>query len=353
MEAYYCKGCKYYTTRLSSFKDHIESLKHSNQVGEEDEITDYSIFKKTIYVCPTCDNVYGSKRYLQTHEAKCSVDTHVASLETKIDELTTIITTKDKQLNGKEKQLNKALDIAQVNSKTANASMNMLKYAKTYLNDAEPLEELTGNDVLEAIKYKNPKKTEPKNETYVKIAIHKFNHGIFPNFVGDMIVEHYQPKTKADANVIATDTSRLCFIVMQKITKKDKNKTEQKEWINDKSGRKFTELVLKPIINAVKETLIEFIEFKKKKELSDTLICLLGKCIELKRDIEVDKFTKPILRYVAPSFHFDKLKILEDNISLLKNGELCCSDSDDVSLFDDLSDSKPVKIRTKKKTEKE
>ena len=88
------------------------------------------------------------------------------------------------------------------------------------------LEELTGKDVLQAIKYKNPKKLEPKNETYVKIAIHKFNHGIFPNFVGDMIIEHYQPKTKADANVIATDTSRLCFIVMQKITKKDKNKTD-------------------------------------------------------------------------------------------------------------------------------
>ena len=348
MEAYYCKGCKYYTAKLSNFKNHLESLKHSEQVeiDSDDEITDYSIFKKTIYVCPTCDNVYGSKRYLQTHEAKCCVDTEKAALKNEVVELKDVISKKDKQLNGKEKQLNKALDIAQVNSKTANASMNMLKYAQTYLNDAEPLEELTGKDVLQAIKYKNPKGLEPKNETYVKIAIHKFNHGIFPNFVGDMIIEHYQPKTKADANVIATDTSRLCFIVMQKITKKDKNKTEQKEWINDKSGKKFTELVLKPIINAVKETLVEFIEFKKKKELSDTLICLLGKCIELKRDIEVDKFTKPILRYVAPSFHFDKLKILDDDVPLI--------DSDDVSLFDDLSDSdsKPVKIKIKRKKNK-
>ena len=345
MEAYYCKGCKYYTTKLSHFKDHIESLKHSDQVGKDDEITDYSTFKKTIYVCPTCDNVYGSKQYLQTHEAKSHDENNVFKKE--IDELKEVIKIKDKQLNGKEKQLTKALDIAQVNSKTANASMNMLKYAQTYLNDAEPLEELTGKDVLEAIKYKNPKGTEPKNEIYVKTAIHKFTHNIFPNFIGDMIVEHYQPKTKADANVIATDTSRLCFIVMQKITKKDKNKTEEKEWINDKSGKKFTELVLKPIINAVKETLIEFIEFKKKKELNDNSLYLMGECVKLKRDIEVDKFTKPILRYVAPSFHFDKLKILEDDVPLI--------DSDDVSLFDDLSDSdsKPVKIKTRKKSKKE
>ena len=94
--------------------------------------------------------------------------------------------------------------------------MNMLKYAQTYLNDAEPLEELTGKDVLEAIKYKNPKKTEPKNETYVKIAIHKFNHHIFAAFIGDMIVEYYKPKKTKDANLISTDTSRLSFIIMQK-----------------------------------------------------------------------------------------------------------------------------------------
>ena len=345
MEAYYCKCCGYYTVKLSRLKNHFLSKKHIDQEGEEDEIDDYSIFKKTLYICPTCDDVYMSKRALQNHEKKCCLDTHVASLEDKIEVLEHELEIEKKDNNANKKRLDKALDIAQVNSKTANASMNMLKYAQTYLNDAEPLQELKGDDVLQAIKYKNPKGTETKNEAYVKIAIHKFTHGIFPNFIGDMIIEHYQPKTKSDANVIATDTSRLCFIVMQKITKKDKNKTEEKEWINDKSGKKFTELVLKPIINAVKETLKEFIEFKRKKELSESSICLLGKCIELKRDIEVDKFTKPILRYVAPSFHFDKLKILEDDVPLI--------DADDVSLFDDLSDCKPVKIKTKKKSKKE
>ena len=343
MEVYFCRCCKYFTESEWNFKLHLESKKHSAKAPDDNEKdSDTEDYKQKIHICPTCDNIYMSKQSLQYHEPKCCTETQI--LKNKVVELEQKLEKKDEV---HVKQLNKALDIAQVNSKTANASMNMLKYAQTYLNDAEPLEELTGKDVLQAIKYKNPKKTEPKNEAYVKIAIHKFTHGIFPNFIGDMIIEHYQPKTKSEANVISTDTSRLCFIVMQKITKKDKNKTEQKEWINDKSGKKFTELVLKPIINAVKETLIEFIEFKRKKELSENLICLLGKCIELKRDIEVDKFTKPILRYVAPSFHFDKLKILEDDVPLI--------DADNISLFDDLSDSdsKPVKIKTKKKNKKE
>ena len=70
MEAYYCKCCKHYTAKLSHFKDHLESLKHFNHTGEEKEITDYSIFKKTLYICPTCDDVYMSNRSLQYHEAK-------------------------------------------------------------------------------------------------------------------------------------------------------------------------------------------------------------------------------------------------------------------------------------------
>lgn len=196
--------------------------------------------------------------------------------------------------------------------------MNMLRFAELNMADVEPLEELNENEILEAIKYKNPKKTETKNEIYVKAAIHKFNHGIFANFIGDMIVEYYKPTSKKDTNIISTDTSRLCFIIMKKITKNNKNKTEQNEWINDKSGKKFNELVLKPLINAVKDTLIEFIEFKKTKELSENNLCLMAKCVELKRDIEVDKFTNPIMRYVAPHFHFDKLKLLDDVDDLKK-----------------------------------
>ncbi len=89
---------------------------------------------------------------------------------------------------------------------------------------------------------------------------------------------------------------------MQKIKKK--GNIEQKEWINDKSGERFTKLILVPLLTVIKKTLDEFVAFKKNKEFNENLLCLMAKCVELKRDIEVEKFTKPILRHVAPSFHF-------------------------------------------------
>jgi hypothetical protein len=219
-------------------------------------------------------------------------------------------------------QMNKALDIAKNSTKTANTTVNILNYARNYLNDAKPLEKLTRNDVLNAIRYNNPKGNETENESYVKTAVHKFNHGNFAKFIGDMIIDYYRPNTKSDANLIATDTSRLSFIIMQKIKK---NKIEQKEWINDKSGKKFTELVLRPIINAVKETLVEFLAFKKKRDFENydvLLMEIITKCVEIKRDIEVDKFITPILKHVAPDFHFDSLKILDEDTSEIKLNQI-------------------------------
>ena len=250
---------------------------------------------------------------MQNHQNKCTEILCIDNLKKENAYLKQELQKEIEERKDCKNLLKDALIIAKENSKTANTSMNILKYAKLHLNDAEPLEELKGDDISKVIGYKNPKNTEAKNETYVKTAIYKFNHHIFPAFIGDMIVEYYKPKKTRDANLIATDTSRLSFIIMQKITK---GKIEQKEWINDKSGKKFTELVLNPLINAVKQTLIEFVEFKKSKELSESNLCLMAKCVELKRDIEVDKFTNLILKYVAPYFQFDKLKLLNDKNNL-------------------------------------
>jgi len=312
---YCCKDCDFYSHKLSLFKTHLETTKHHNLSNVRiNNIKNFEEYNRNIYCCDICDKKYMSNQRLQEHIKICK-----SKLDTNkiIENLTNVLVSKDQelklkdqQLKRKDEQLSDALKIAKNNSQSVETTINILKYAKLHLNNAEPLKELKGTDVLDAIKYKNPKGTEIKNETYVKTIIHKFNHNIFANFVGDMIISYYKPKTKNVANVIATDTSRLCFIIMQKIKK---DKIEQNEWINDKSGKKFTELALKPIINAVKETLVEFIEFKKTKELSENSLCLMGKCVELKRDIEVDKFTKPILRYVAPSFHFDTLKLLDED----------------------------------------
>lgn len=333
---YFCMSCKYHTEILSHFKRHLQSSNHSEKSNVSlKNIENFNNFKTNLFFCNKCDNIYVSKnsliRHQKTHREIIGIDqitNENITLKQELENAEKQLENKEKELKIKDKQLDKALDVAKVNSKTANTTTNMLKYAQLHYRDAEPLQRLTGDDLYNVIKYKNPKNKETTNETYIKTAIYNYTHGIFTNFVGNMIIEHYKPKIKNEANLIATDTSRLSFIIMQKIA-------EKKEWISDKSGKKFTELVLTPVIDAIKGTLTAYINFKNTKEVNEKTLELMTKCLELKRDIEVEKFTKQILRYVSPSFHFDNLKLLDDDVN----------NSNDDSLSED---AKPIKIITKK-----
>lgn len=315
IQAYYCKSCKYYTIVLSNYKVHLASKKHAENCTINDDKLGEKFKKIQIFCCNTCDNFYMSNQALKKHKEKCAELVNTDDLINEIKELKHELETKTTQLISKETQLDKALDIAKESSQTANTSMNMLKYAQLYLPDVQPFEALTVETVFLLLGYKNPKNLEAKNETYVKMAIHKFDHGKFSDFIGNMIVEYYKPKSPKDANLISTDTSRMCFIIMQKIPQKDKDKTEQKEWINDKSGKRFTELVLKPLFEVLKETLTHYVNFKNNGGVFDeTIMELQTKCITLRRDINVGKFTNPILKYVGPFFQFDKLKLLNEKV---------------------------------------
>jgi len=219
----------------------------------------------------------------------------------------------DRHLTNANKHVTETIGLARENVQVANNSMNMLKYAKIYLGKAEPLQQLTAEDAYSVIKYKNPKKSNTKAEEYVKTVIHKVNHNLFSSFVGDMIIDEYTPKSSKHANIIATDISRLCFIIMHKV--KNKKTLKEKEWINDKSGKKFIELVLVPALAAIKEIITDFISTSNKGNPSLStvdLMILRGKCAELNRDLMNDKYTTSILKHVAPKFHFDELKLIDD-----------------------------------------
>lgn len=346
MDEYYCECCRYATSQLSHFKSHMKSKKHINNNGNTNDINtepiDYKDFKRKVFRCKICDAIYLSKQKLTYHLVKCideneskkekekienklkkekeeserekkRIEKELKKSKEQIKKLEKKIQDKDDrmheiQLKDREVQLKDK----EIQLKDREIQMSIIKYVKLNYPDSIPLEELTGDDIYKVIKYKNPKKDEDKNEIYVKNAIFKNDHGNFANFIGDMIIDYYKPKTKKETNVIATDVYRSCFIIMQKVT--DKNNIEKKEWISDKSGEKFTKLVLMPVMNAVKETLSDFVKFKKDIiDDYDKIMGIMGKCGKLIRDINVNKFTKPILKHVASSFHFDKLKFLNDD----------------------------------------
>lgn len=198
-------------------------------------------------------------------------------------------------------------------AEVASKSMTMLKYANTHLKDAPPLKALDRNEACGMLGYDNPENLEEENEKYVKLVLANYENKNIPKFFGDLIVNYYKEEDVRDVRFWSADVARLCFIVMQTVNKKG-----EKEWSNDKSGTKFTAMVISPMFEALKEILKTFLNFKSEWAQNNpnpttdemwTVMNLRQGCANLLKDLKYDKFTVPILKIVAPSFNFDTYKV--------------------------------------------
>ena len=151
--------------------------------------------------------------------------------------------------------------------------------------------------------------SEEENEKYIKLVLANYENKNISIFFGDLIVNYYEEDDIKDVRFWTSDVARLCFCIMHTMNKKGK-----KEWIKDKSGTKFKELVINPMFDALKTIINDYLDFKLKWEKKqkyitsdqmDFLISTRQKCMELLKEIRYNKYTQSILKIVAPKYDFN------------------------------------------------
>lgn len=352
MKKYYCKGCKYCTPLKHLFQTHLRTKKHKEKCGESKDSTDK--YKVDVFICETCNENFFNRTSCWAHRKDCSgkkvinknniLPDKKASNKTidkvinnKTIEESEIIRMLIQQMEAKDKEhaqdrkmyqeaqeryeemMKNMTEIVKENNGITAQSMSMLKRANTYIMEGKPMKKIKKDKALSLIGYDDPTKeiSFEEYEKHVKTCISKYKNGCFVSYVGDIITEHYKPTNNTNASIITTDVSRLSFIVLKKVDT-DVN-SAGKEWINDKSGKRFTAYVLSPLLDVFKDTISHYIkmilekEHTEKSEKSEKKISTMSKidkanflndCNLLKRDLDNKKFITQILRYVAPSFHF-------------------------------------------------
>lgn len=126
-------------------------------------------------------------------------------------------------------------------SKTANTSVNMMKYAMLNFKNAPPLLELSEEQIFSMLDYENDNistKLEPekkkrvskkdRNKNYIKLVINNYDNDDLDSFFGNMIVKFFDKENSQDRQVWTADMSRLSLIIMQVVNKKG-----EKEWHHD------------------------------------------------------------------------------------------------------------------------
>lgn len=338
-EKYYCKSCDYITELSSNFKRHIISDKHiKNNV--DCIIVDIEKCKIKLYLCKNCGKEFNNKSTKSRHQKICNFSSNcnkneidVLKEELKLMQLQNIQIQTQMQnqiyaqmqarIDSLEAQSNSMRNITQssisameksaesniVTANVANKSMNILKYVQTNFPDAPPLRKLNKEEAFSMLCYDKINMTEEENEKYVRLVIANYENKNIARFFGDLIVNYYREDDVKDVKFWTADVARLCFCVMQTVDKDGKT-----EWMKDKSGEKFTEMVIKPMFCALKLIFNEFLMFKKEWEETcknptfsqmDFVLNARQKCMELLKDIRYNKFTQPILKVVAPKYDFD------------------------------------------------
>ena len=190
-----------------------------------------------------------------------------------------------------------------------------------HFNDAPPLLELTEDQTCKLLEYEGDKdnsdeESKEANNKYVMMLFHKYESKTIPKFFGTMIIDYFKTTNLEKRQVWATDVSRLSFIVMETINKKG-----EKEWKNDKSGKKFISLVMAPMLKKVSDLLGEFVsnQLEELSELAqydsdiqqskrENMTGEMHMALLIQKQIRDGIFEAPILKHVAPHFNFDSSK---------------------------------------------
>jgi hypothetical protein len=107
----------------------------------------------------------------------------------------------------------------------------------------------------------------------------------------------------------SSDVSRLTFIVKSVF---GKAKAKKSKWVSDKNGVHFTDLIIKPMFEIIKEKMRDYIKNGRLEEseirdnkMEDITIRLgnMQSAGELIRLINLNKYDGKVLKYVAPYFN--------------------------------------------------
>ena len=368
MEVYYCPSCNYTNKLVADFKKHLNSKKHiENNKNKSNK--DVKLYKKKLFECEICNITFFNKMTKSIHVKQChlvdlnlenknsnyansSIDINaqiemavlkktVELMQNQIDIMSGTIKSNNNMAERTASALEKTASATEKTAEVANKSMNILKRVQIQFPDAPPLKKLKKEEAYSMLGYDNPNMTEEENEKFVRLVLANYDNKNIANFFGNLIVNYYKEDDVKNARFWSSDVARLCFVIMRTVEKENKN-----EWFRDKSGAKFTEMVLFPMFDALNIIFGDFLKFKEKwnekyktltKGQMDFLIETRQKCMELSKDIRYDKFTKPILSVVASEYDFDTYKKIVDIES---------------ATFDDSSSSheKPIKKKPKRES---
>jgi len=315
-KTYECKICNYITSDKSNHSRHTKSNRHKKKVVEAEQLIKEDNLisppnlpkssqisqnisnstKNDDYLCMFCGMKCTRSSSLWKHQNTCS--------GRKVNELNNIIKIKDNNINNLKYHVNELKeDLEYYKNLVKNAGVGN---GTKITNNVQSLI-VSKHEDAPAIEYAKPNllkfnsKDAHENSLFL---VNRYKDNTFTMFVGKCIVAACKKEDPDEQSIWATDANRLTMFI-KKVMDNDS------KWISDKKGVQTTKYLISPILQKIKEMLIDYNKHlysqisKLPQYEVDYYNDIMINCRELVHFIEHDKLADEILRYMAPRLTYE------------------------------------------------
>jgi hypothetical protein len=306
MEEYNCKRCKYITPIKHHFERHLISELHLEKQRKY-ELKQKRKLQRQRYVENKIINA------IQEVNNKIEKQNDIIESIQEVNKQNDIIESIQKVNDKIDKQNEK---IEEVNNKVTDIKSGVKKitdcvdFLSEYCNDANVIEKLSADEISKMLKIEEYKKNSKTKFALQELLLYKMEGKQLPDHLCNIIVNHYSNNNPTKQGLWASDTARLTYIIMQ-LT--DDNK---KQWVRDKKGELFMELIANPIVMKIRDLFNEFVKYKTETYVdeSDEEESTLDKmkkiqhAFELNSNITATNLNKNITKLTASKISLNKKK---------------------------------------------
>ena len=319
---YNCNMCNYNTTSIANFKIHCKSKNHINN-------------EQNILFCVLCKKKYKTKDSYKTHK----YNSHdKITINNKIKKENTINTNKNSDKNSskdisnnnlnnniinnkldeiKEEIQNSKKEVVTVVNKAITKASSLIKYLMENHRSVPPLKKIKKNDCIDRLRIDYNCTENDDDYSLQKIFVRDYTNNMFIKNLAKSILNLANYKDKNTQPIYNTDCTRYNYVV----------KTSTEVWNEDKSGIKFTDCIIRPLLRYIRELNEEYIEAldninmrKNTFAENEKIILLKDSTYNLDIALTNDYFIKPLLKELSPYLRFlkDELEEMEKLEELVK-----------------------------------
>jgi len=322
----------------------------NNKDNNDDNDDNNKIIKKKDNIIKINKN---KKKDISTVNTVDTVDVVKEVIKAELEHSNSVLKEELKQSRDEMRESNKHV-VRVVNNAITKAS-SLIKYLMEHHQSTPPMKRINTQECVDILRidYKCPEDNKNKYSLEKKLIYH-FKYNIFVQNISKSILKLINHKDPQNQQIWNTDITRQNYVV----------KISQTKWNSDIAGIRFTNFIIKPLLDSIHNLINVYRTTSVEKEnvqdkSHNEFIChieYIKLILSFECALENDSFIKPILKFITPYIRYidfdgfnglDELEQIQENLMAIVSDTVVHNNDINDDINDDINyENNETKIAT-------